>query len=218
MRSRSTVRSTGTLVWYDQPAAGPFSAAPEFREARPLSSRGSAVGHELGKVIRSFATGVCVAATYTDTPDGRRHDAITVNSLTSVSLEPPLICICLPGNSDFLSALRSSNLWAVSILHTGGDEVARILESDRQSRMAALPSLTAAPGPSTGALVLDCLGWLECVLRDEFDAGDHTVVIGEVLATGAQERRSPLISLHGRYHATGAPRTAAPPVPTGDIR
>ncbi|MCP3822719.1 flavin reductase [Streptomyces sp. A3M-1-3] len=168
------------------------------------------MGLDLRNVMRNFATGVCVVSTYVDTPEGRRHDAVTVNSLTSVSLEPPLVSVCLRRDSDFLADLQATGVWAVSILDTGADDVAQSLAGDRENRAAALSTLPASPGESTGALVLDSLGWLECALRDKIDAGDHTVAIGEVLATGSQDRRCPLISLRGRYYTTGERRPAAP--------
>jgi len=156
---------------------------------------------DLRSAMRNFATGVCIATTYADGPDGRRHDAVTVNSLTSVSLDPPLVSVCLRRGSGFLADLLATKAWAVSILDIGADDVARAFAKDRAGRAAALHALSATPGEQTGALVLDSPGWLECVLREHFDVGDHTVAIGEVVAVGVADRRPPLIFLHGKFHA-----------------
>lgn len=156
---------------------------------------------DLRGAMRNFATGVCVATTYADRADERRHDAVTINSLTSVSLDPPLVSMCLRRDSGFLADLLVSKTWAVSILHGAADDVARRFAMDRATRAAAIDGLCASPGRRTGALVLDAASWLECVLWDRFDIGDHTMVIGEVVAAGVQRRRTPLIFLHGRYHA-----------------
>jgi flavin reductase (DIM6/NTAB) family NADH-FMN oxidoreductase RutF len=155
--------------------------------------------------MRNFATGVCVATTYVDRADGRHHDAVTVNSLTSVSLDPPLISLCMRLNSVFLGDLLTTKKWALSILEDGNRDVARTLAKDRTTRVPSVRALPASPGEQTGALLLDSASWLECVLWDSFDVGDHTLVIGEVVA--AQDRRHgpALVFLHGAYHALGTP-------------
>jgi len=151
--------------------------------------------------MRNFATGVCVVTTYADRTDGRRHDAVTVNSLTSVSLDPPLVSLCLRLDSRFLIDLLETKKWAVSILDGGAGDVASSLAKDRAARAATIDALCASPGYHTGALVLDAPSWLECVLWGSFDIGDHTMVIGEVVAAEVQPRRPALVFVHGHYHA-----------------
>ena len=70
------------------------------------------MNNDLRTVMRHFATGVCVVSTYTDCAEGRRHDAITVNSLTSVSLDPAIITLCFRHDSRFLADLRTAGVWA----------------------------------------------------------------------------------------------------------
>jgi flavin reductase (DIM6/NTAB) family NADH-FMN oxidoreductase RutF len=163
---------------------------------------------DLRSAMRNFATGVCVATTYADGVDGRRHDAVTVNSLTSVSLDPPLVSLCLRRGSGFLTDLLKTRTWAVSILDAAADDVARLFAKDRATRAAAIDALSASPGHHTGALVLDAPSWMECVLWGSFGIGDHTMVVGEVVAAGVQRRGPPLLFLHGRYHALEDTRLA----------
>ncbi|MHC0429394.1 flavin reductase family protein [Streptomyces sp. O3] len=166
---------------------------------------------DLRAVMRSFATGVCVATTYVDGKDGRRHDAVTINSLTSVSLEPPLVSVCLRNESAFLEDLLQTKKWAVSILDGGATDAARRFAKDRAARAADVAALPATPAEHTGALVLDAQNWLECVLWASFDVGDHTMVIGEVVATGVRAPEPALVFLHGRFqvleHAPAAGRS-----------
>ena len=82
---------------------------------------------DLRSVMRNFATGVCVASTHDDCVNDRRHDAVTVNSLTSLSLDPPLVSLCLRRESTFLAGLLSSKKWAVSILDGEARELAGLL-------------------------------------------------------------------------------------------
>ncbi len=161
---------------------------------------------ELRGAMRNFATGVCVASTYRDGLDGRVHDAVTINSLTSVSLEPPLVSMSLRRDSAFLADLLGSGVWGVSILDVGADDIARCLAKDRAARAVAMSALSTTVGERTGTLLVDGLSKLECVLRQSVDAGDHTIVIGEVVGIGVQERRPPLIFLHGRFQTVGGVR------------
>lgn len=159
------------------------------------------MGIRLREAMRNFATGVCVVTTFIDGPDGRRHDAVTINSLTSVSMDPPLISLCLRRDSGFLADMLKVKVWAVSILDASAEDVARSLAKDRAHRAAAIHTLSASPGTQTGALVLDSPSWLECVLRCHVIAGDHVLVIGDVIAAAVIDRRPPLIFLQGSFHA-----------------
>jgi|GEM_PF-482239 len=155
---------------------------------------------DLRGAMRNFATGVCIATTYADHEGIRRHDAVTLNSLTSVSLDPPLVALSLHRGSGFLTDLLQTKKWAVSILDSAAEPLARRLARGRAERAAAVATLPATAGPETGALLLDAQSVLECVLRDSFDLGDHTMVVGEVLSTGFREHQPPLLFLHGHYH------------------
>jgi len=159
------------------------------------------VNIDLRGAMRSFATGVCVMTTYLDEAMGRRHDGLTVNSLTSVSLDPPLVSVCLRHDSVFLADLLKTKVWALSILDVGAADIAGEFAKSRDARAEVLRTVSATPGTHTGALILDSPSWLECRLRTHFPVGDHTVAVGDVLATGTRRRRPPLIFLHGKYQA-----------------
>ncbi|GIG18114.1 reductase [Catellatospora methionotrophica] len=163
---------------------------------------------DLRGVMRTFATGVCVASAYRDTPGGRRHDAMTVNSLGSISLDPPLICLSFRRGSGFLGDLLAAGCWAVSILPAGERETARRLAMPLPARATHVAGLHARPGAATGALVLAGASWLECGLRQRFDLGDHTLVIGQVLTAGHHARSPALVFLHGGYHTVDDPQAA----------
>ncbi|MEU5364428.1 flavin reductase family protein [Streptomyces sp. NPDC005925] len=155
---------------------------------------------DLRTVMRHFATGVGVVSTWTEEPSapgGRRHDAITVNSLIPVSYGPPLVALSLRHGSVFLADLLTSGFWGVSILAADAADTARTLARPWEVRAGALRTLAASPGPHTGALLLDGPGWMECTLADTFTAGDHLMVIGSVVATGVREAQNPLVFLHG---------------------
>lgn len=168
---------------------------------------------DLSATMRTFATGLTVVTTFAE-PDapadteadvkadpgagsGRRHDAVVVRSFTSVSLDPPLVSLAVQRDCDILGTLLDTGLWAVSILDVACADLAQALEGDRESRERTLLTCATTPGSRTGCLVLDAPGWLECRLDARHDTGDHTVLIGEVLATGGRHRRPPLVSVNG---------------------
>ena len=164
--------------------------------------KGTPMSGRLRAVMRNFATGVCVASTYRDEGSLRKHDAITINSLTSVSLDPALISICLQNGSNFLADLLATGRFALSILEGDEDVTAARLAKSRPTRTPAVAALAAAPGAHSGALILEEHASIECELWDSFDVGDHKMVIGRVLSINltAQER-PPLAFLHGRYRS-----------------
>ncbi|WP_280268431.1 flavin reductase family protein [Nocardia wallacei] len=156
---------------------------------------------DLRAAMRSFATGVAVVSTYLDTPGGRTHDAVTVNSLSSLSLEPPLVSIALRAGSRFGRFVRASRIWSVSILDGGSRSVAGVFARDRPTRAEALAARHTRPGDRTGALLLDSPAWLECVLERTYDVGDHVLFVGRVVAAGTREPDTRLVFLHGAFHS-----------------
>lgn len=160
---------------------------------------------DLRDVMRSFATGVCVATTFVDGSVGREHDAVTINSFTSVSLDPPRVSMCLRGDSGFLADLRRTGAWGVSVLDAGAEDLVKVFAGSRQARVAGIRTLSAVTGSLTGCLILDAPSWMECSLYAELEIGDRVMVIGDVVAAGSQQRRPPLIFLDGGLHTLDRP-------------
>lgn len=155
---------------------------------------------DLRSTMRTFATGVCLATTYRDVAGTRHHDAVTVNSLGSISLAPPLVSLCFRRGSAFLGDLLHTGCWAVSILSAAERETARQLAGPAGARAHHVAGLRARPGRHTGALVPAGAAWLECALHERLDLGDHTLVVGEVLGAGVNEPSPALVFLHGNFH------------------
>lgn len=118
---------------------------------------------------------------------------MTASSLTSLSLDPPQILICVSRKLFTHQAIEQSGFFAVNILGTDhlewGMRFAGMI-SETSDRFAGIEARTAI----TGAPILpDVLGWLDCRLRRAYDGDDHTIFVGEVVAAGASEERSPLL-------------------------
>lgn len=158
--------------------------------ARPTSLR-HAMAH--------FATGVTVVTTL---EDGHDH-AMTANSVTSVSLDPPLVLVCVQQDSGWHDAVVSSGVWGVSILPVGARPTATWLSTGGRPLYGQLSGIAHHRGELGVALVDDALATLECRTYSAHEAGDHTIVVGEVVASRADSRRDdPLIYYRSRYTST----------------
>lgn len=159
----------------------------------------------LRRAMGHFATGIAVV-TAVDR-DGRAFGT-TANSVTSVSLDPPLLLVCLRHESETLAAIRDAGRFAVNVLRADQRHL-----SDGFARPSdASPWSAAAHRARDGVVVLDdALATLECALHDIPDGGDHAIVLGRVTAAahvdGAHE---PLLYYRGAYAAL-EPSAARPP-------
>jgi flavin reductase (DIM6/NTAB) family NADH-FMN oxidoreductase RutF len=123
-----------------------------------------------------FASGIVVVTT-------RGGHAMTVSAFTSVSLDPPLVLFCAEKIARFHDAVLAEGSWAVSILAEDDEKTARWLATRGRPMDGQLDGVAHHPGPATGAPLLDdALAVLECRTTAVHDAGDHTIVVGEVEA------------------------------------
>lgn len=128
---------------------------------------------------------------------------MTANSLTSVSLEPPLVLVCVRQDSGWHEAVISSGIWGVSLLPVSGRPAASWLSTGGRPLYGQLAQIPHHRGELGVALVDDALATLECRTRDLHEAGDHTIVVGDVVSSRADARRDdPLVYYRSRYTST----------------
>ncbi len=109
--------------------------------------------------------------------------AITVTSLASVSLDPPMVLFCVHRDARLREALDDVDTWSVSILDASAGPVADWLATPGRPALGALDRVAHRRGPVSGAALLEqAQAWLECRTAWIKAAGDHDVVVGEVLA------------------------------------
>ena len=152
----------------------------------------------LRRAIGHFATGVAVVAS--TAPDGRSY-ASTANAVSSVSLEPPLLLVCLREESETLAALLERRRFAVNVLHSSQTAL-----SDRFARRAGPDTWDAVAHRSVEGIPLleGAIATLECELHDLADGGDHAVVVGHVVALEhAEPDADPLVFYAGSYRRIG---------------
>lgn len=152
---------------------------------------------EYRRVVGRFATGVTVV---TAVLDGEQH-ALTCNSFTSVSLEPVLVLFGVEKAARFHDAVLAAGAWAVSVLAAGQEPLSRRFAVRGRPLEDQFSGVPHAPGPCTGAAVVDgALAALECRTVATHEAGDHTVVLGEVLGVSVPAPDAePLMYYEGRY-------------------
>ena len=152
-------------------------------------------GEELKQVMRRQPAGVSVV---TVDLDGERL-GLTVASLVSLALEPPLVGISVAKQAALHELLRAAGGFAVSLL--GGGQLELAPHFARGVPPIAMWHGIDARESARGPLLDGAVGWLECELAGELDAGDHSFFLGRVerAEPGADER--PLVRIGGEYRA-----------------
>ncbi len=171
-------------------------------------------GRAFRRVMGRFATGVTVLTTQV----GREMHGMTANALTSVSLDPPLVLICLDGKTHMLGLLRQSGTFAVNVL---GEQQAHVSDYFAK-RPVPVPEERFVPW-ECGPRLSSCLAAVACRVETSVEAGDHTVVIGRVVALFEGDPAArPLLFFGGSYgdfRRRGADGTAEDvPLGLGDQR
>lgn len=143
------------------------------------------------RVMGHFATGVTVVTS-------RDRDGVpvglTVNALTSVSLDPLLLLVCLHREAGPHDPLLESGVFAVNILRRDqGDLAIRFASGDTRERFHGMDVQDA---PLGSPLLPEVLGWVECTVHAVHPGGDHSIVVGRVSACEAGEG-GPLLFFRG---------------------
>lgn len=122
----------------------------------------------------AFLTGVTVVTTIDDAglPIG-----FTANSFASVSLDPPLLLVCLAKTSRNYDTLTKAPGFAVNILAEGQKDVSNTFARPVEDRFA---SVRWQKGPFGAPVFADVAAWFDCAMHDVVDAGDHVILIGRV--------------------------------------
>ena len=171
------------------------------------------------RVMGHFVTGITVVTTF----DGDRPQGITVNALTSVSLEPPLVVVALDRRRFITPSVHALGRYAVNVL-----------SEDQQSLSDCFAGAPVEPGRDdfcgaawthgpTGLPLIDgAIATLECTVTDTFQAGDHELFVARVDSLGnAEPHPMPLLYYRRQYlriqRAEAAPLEGVPEHVTGDV-
>jgi len=168
------------------PIALPRTGGPRRESAAP--------GRGLRDALGCFPTGVAVITGLA--ADGRPF-GLTINSFTSLSLDPPLILWSLRSGSPLLPCFLGGARFAVNVLGSAQESIARQFSSPRPDRFAGI---RWRPGAAGLPHLEGTVAWFDCRLRDSHEAGDHRILIGGVerFATAGGE---PLLFVQGGFRA-----------------
>ena len=143
-------------------------------------------------VLGRFASGVTVV-TIRDQA-GADH-GMTVSAFCSLSLDPPLVLVCVDKKASMYDAFARTDRFAVNVLESTQEELARRFAEEHPDRFDGVGFTRGLTG---AAIIDDTLATIECTVLSRHPGGDHTIVLGSVIAAVTREGR-PLLYYRGGY-------------------
>ncbi len=145
--------------------------------------------------LGSWAAGVTAVTT--------RHDgleyAITASSFSSLSLDPPLILVCIANGNTFETMVRDAKHFAVSILAQGQDDISNGFARSGRDPLPQLPDVETFAMETGSPHIKGAMAHLDCELEETLNGGDHVIVIGRVVAASADDSMAPLMYFRRDY-------------------
>ena len=163
----------------DQPTSGEYRSGHDPRTLRDA--------------LGCFATGVTVVTCLNDEGEPA---GITVNSFTSVSLDPPLLLVCLYKQAASALALTKASHFAINVLQTGQQPASITFSTRVEDRFG---STSWSCGEAGAPILKDSMGVFECENYAVYDGGDHHILVGQVVKASFDASLDPLLFFRGRY-------------------
>lgn len=153
-------------------------------------------GADFRKTLGSFPTGVTVITTR-----GEAHDyGMTATAFSSVSLDPPLVLVCVIAKNDGAELIPANGVFAVNVLSSEQEALSNYFASKDRPRGRDAFSEVPHREEGTGAPIIEgAAAFLDCRLVSTHEEGDHLIFIGEVTALGFDPEAQPLIFHGGGY-------------------
>ena len=146
----------------------------------------------LRRVMGHFATGVTVVTTRDK--NGNPY-GLTVNAFNSLSLNPPLVLVCLGKAAECYSFFAESGVFTVNLLSERQEKLSRRFATKGIKKFAGVKWRR---GRNDVPLLDGAIGYIECKIINQYDGGDHTIYIGKIINAAAAGDR-PLLFFNGRY-------------------
>ena len=152
--------------------------------------------NELRRVMGHFATGVTVITTISKA--GEPY-GLTANAFSSLSLEPPLLLVCVDKKAESYPYFEESKVFTVNILSDSQEALSRRFAVSGGDKFQNVAYHTGA----NGAPIIDGnIGYIECKLYAAYDGGDHTIYLGEIQQAETRDAK-PLVFFRGGYRSLG---------------
>jgi flavin reductase (DIM6/NTAB) family NADH-FMN oxidoreductase RutF len=149
------------------------------------------------RALGLWASGVTVVTTRTN---GRIY-CMTASSFSSLSIDPLLIIICVARSAKLHELLEPGGAFAVNVLREDQRALGEAYARSGREPVEQLDLIDTFDGPSGSPIFSPCLAYLDCRIHRIYDGGDHSIVVGEVLAAGSDESAMPLIYFNRSYRS-----------------
>ena len=140
-------------------------------------------------VLRMFTYGLYAVGVH----DGDQVNAFTANWIAQASFDPPMVMLAVESDGRSIDMMRAAGVFAVSVYERGQRELAGHFGRRSKTHPDKMAGIPWEPGVTGAPLLTDALGHLECRIRGELPAGDHTVFIGEVIEACIRRKGEPLL-------------------------
>ena len=118
---------------------------------------------------------------------GGDEHGMTANWVTQTSFQPPMVAVAVENDSKTIGMVRDAHYFALSLLQHGQRDLAAKLGRTSEQAPNKLKGIKTKPTPTSGTPILaEALGWVECRVVATLPSGDHTLVLGEVIAAGVE--------------------------------
>ncbi len=155
--------------------------------------------NDFRNAMSRFASGVTIVTT--NDPGGRRV-GFTASAFSSLSLNPPLVLVCLDRRAECFEAFQATSMMAINILAMGQDDIAMRFATRGADKFG---STRTTAGTATGMPLIDgALAQVECRVHERVEGGDHVILVGEVLRAASSDAE-PLLHYNrnfGRFQAS----------------
>lgn len=147
------------------------------------------------EIMSQYATSVTVVTTRNDDDIA----GLTVSSFCSVSLDPPLILVCIETDARSNEILQQQNHFTVNILQDNQEEVSQRFAEPGLDIDKRLQNINYSLPDKSGPILTDSLAWMICRQYDTHPAGDHRIYVGEVIEGQPENEGNPLLYYDGEY-------------------
>jgi flavin reductase (DIM6/NTAB) family NADH-FMN oxidoreductase RutF len=156
------------------------------------------------RLLGHFASGVTVVTTR---DSQGRPAGLTASAFTSVSLNPPMILVCVAQNAQSYEALQGADRFAVNILGQGQETLSNRFATKSSSAAEKFEGIGYKPGMLGLPILADALASLECTTVHAYPGGDHTIFVGRIEAGASRDDdgAEPLLYYRGRYRQLSSP-------------
>lgn len=148
---------------------------------------------ELRNVMGNFATGVTIITTKNA---AGKPFGLTANAFSSLSLDPPLLLICVDKKVDCYACFDESKVFGVNFLSEGQDQLSNRFATKGIEKFEGVSYKLGELGV---ALLDDALAHIECKVANAYEGGDHTIYVGEIQSATVLSDR-PLLFFRGKYY------------------